>query len=119
MSLPTPTSIAELQHALGAAGVNPSSYSFVSDCPGDVFRLAEFHDELGRGWYFYYTERGLRRGEVRFRDEAEACTFFLERVLAASGTRHADRPTMSPNPALERTPTGGDAGGASHVRPRQ
>ena len=34
--------------------------------------------------------------------------------------RHVDPvPPASPNPALERTPTGGGAGSASRVRPRQ
>ena len=52
--------------------------------------MVEFHDELGGGWLYYYTERGARRDEVRFRDEAEACVWFLERVLRlAQPTRSA------------------------------
>lgn len=82
-----PATIAELQLALDAAGVNPRTYSFISDAEGDLFRLAEFRDELGRGWHFYYAERGIRTGEVPFREEGEACAYFLRRVLANPTTR--------------------------------
>ena len=60
---------------------SPDAYSFVSDGIGECYRLVEFHDELGRGWHYYYAERGQRTGLVTSRDEAEACAWFSERVL--------------------------------------
>ncbi len=77
----SPANIVELKHILDEAGILPSAYSFVSDGSGECYRLEEFQDELGRGWHYYYAERGQRTGLVTFRDEAEACSWFLSLIL--------------------------------------
>ena len=103
----TPTTIPELKRVLDEAGVLPRFYSFDSDGFDDCFRLAEFHDELGRGWHYYFAERGHRNDLVTLRSEAEACAWFLERILRDSGVYA--RGTVLPNHALQRTGTGGGA----------
>ena len=38
-------------------------------------------------WAVYYSERGLRSGEVVFQTEHEACSYFLDLVLSDDTTR--------------------------------
>ena len=103
----TLTTVPELKRVLNEAGILPVFYSFDSDGFVDCYRLAEFHDELGRGWHYYFAERGQPRDLVTLRSEAEACAWFLERVLCDSGVRA--RGTVPPNHALQRTAAGLEA----------
>lgn len=45
--------------------------------------------------------------------------FMVSSLILSSHRHRAPTPPASPNSALQRTPTGGDVGSASHVRPRQ
>jgi hypothetical protein len=77
----TPANITELNRILVEAGIMAECYSFDTDGEGERYRLAEFQDEFGRGWHYYYAERGQRTGLITFRNEAEACAWFLECIL--------------------------------------
>ncbi len=72
-----------LRALLEAADVDPSAYSLDGGFASDAFVL----ERQNGHWVIFYTERGLRRGEVEFDSEDAACSNLLARVLRDRSTR--------------------------------
>jgi hypothetical protein len=68
----------ELEERLWAARVRTDSYALDGEPKNEALIL---EPSLGNGWRIYYCERGVRTGEKAFAIEAEACDYFLERML--------------------------------------
>lgn len=72
-----------LQKLLDKEGIDPSAYSLDGGSPFEAYVL----EERAPSWTVYYSERGLRSGEVEFESEDEACSYLLELVLRDPTTR--------------------------------
>ena len=72
-----------LKELLDRENVDPRSYAMDSSNPDEQYSL----EQTSEGWTVYYAERGLRRGEQTYDNEADACRDLLERVLKDSTTR--------------------------------
>ncbi|MEY9842475.1 hypothetical protein ABH941_007762 [Streptacidiphilus sp. EB103A] len=66
----------ELRTILESEGFRPDAYSLNGGLPSETYCLSQ----QGNGWVVYYSERGIRSGLRPFRDEAEACAYFLEQL---------------------------------------
>jgi hypothetical protein len=72
-----------LKELLEREGIDPSSYSLEGGMPVEAYVL-----ESGpSSWSVYYSERGLRTGEVTFASEDEACSRMFEMLLRDPTTR--------------------------------
>ena len=67
-----------------AEQVNPAAYSLQGGMPSEAYVL---EPPRAADWAVYYSERGLRSGEVVFQTEHEACSYFLDLVLSDDTTR--------------------------------
>ena len=74
---------AELVLAAQREHIRPDAYSLEGGLPPERLVLAIETD----GWTVYYSERGLRSGEVHFETEGEACSHMFERLLRDPTTR--------------------------------
>lgn len=72
-----------LKALLDAENVDPAAYSLDGGMPLEAYVL----DRQSPRWVVFYSERGLRTGEVHFETEDEACHYLLELVLRDSTTR--------------------------------
>jgi hypothetical protein len=72
-----------LKAILDAENVDPSAYSLDGATPFEAYVL----ERRPSDWAVYYSERGLRSGEVIFRVEGDACAHLLDLVLRDSTTR--------------------------------
>ena len=77
---------AEMQALLDAERVRRDSYSYDGSVPDECLCLLP----VAGGWTVFNSERGGRTGERVFETEDEACTFMVNRLIAASGNRRAD-----------------------------
>lgn len=68
---------------LDAENVDPGAYSLEGGMPFEAYVL----ERRVSNWAVYYSERGLRSGEVVFNSEDEACSYFLDLVLRDLTTR--------------------------------
>lgn len=72
-----------LKALFDAENVDPSAYSLDGGMPFEAYVL----EPRASDWAVYYSERGLRSGEVVFQTEDEACAHLLDLVLRDSTTR--------------------------------
>lgn len=72
-----------LKALLDAEGVDPSAYSLDGGMPFEAYVL----ERRPSDWAVYFSERGLRSGEVVFQSEDEACAHLLDLVLRDDTTR--------------------------------
>jgi hypothetical protein len=73
----------QLKKRLKQEGIPSRAYSFESDGDGEKYRLAQ----EGERWHVYYAERGEKNTMGWFDTEADACEFFLKKILADPTTR--------------------------------
>lgn len=73
----------ELAKAIHREGILETAYSLEGGLPAERYVLAL---EDG-GWSVYYSERGMRRDEVHFDTEHEACDELLLRLVEDPTTR--------------------------------
>jgi len=72
-----------LKALLDAENVDPSAYSLEGGMPLEAYVL----ERRPSDWAVYYSERGIRSGEVTFETEDGACAHLLDLVLRDSTTR--------------------------------
>lgn len=72
-----------LKALLDAENVDPSAYSLDDGMRFEAYVI----ERRPNDWSVYYSERGLRSGEVVFQSEDEACAHLLDLVLRDSTTR--------------------------------
>jgi hypothetical protein len=72
-----------LKELLDAENVDPAAYSLEGGMPFEAYVL----NRSASAWVVFYSERGLRSGEVEFRTEGEACEYLLTLVLHDPTTR--------------------------------
>jgi hypothetical protein len=75
----------ELVEATQREGIVERAYSLEGGLPAETYVLAL---EEG-GWCVYYSERGMRRDEVHFDTEHEACDELLMRLVNDPTTRRS------------------------------
>lgn len=76
--------ILQLKEKLDALGVSELSYSLCGE-PKDECYVLEADKQ--KGYWFYYSERGLRNNELYFPSEAEACDFLWSVISDDKTTR--------------------------------
>ena len=72
-----------LKALLHREGVDPSAYSLEGGMPFEAYVL----EQRPTAWVVFYSERGIRTGEVEFATEDEACSYLLDLVLRDPTTR--------------------------------
>jgi len=75
--------ISELRAALHGNGVRESAYCLLSICGSDRYCITH----QGPEWAVFYFERGEHLNERHFKDEGEACSYFLEWILRDESAR--------------------------------
>lgn len=75
---------AELLRLLKEAKVNPEAFSLDGGSPSEAYVLSE--DGYGV-WSVYYSERGIRSSEKKYKTESDACEDLKQRILSDSSTR--------------------------------
>jgi hypothetical protein len=68
---------------LDAENVDPTAYSLDGGIPFEAYVL----ERRSPDWAVYYSERGLRSGEVVFQTEDDACAHLLDLVRRDATTR--------------------------------
>ena len=74
----------ELLEKLKEARINPNTYSLEGGSSGEEYVLS---DEGYGTWAVFYSERGFRRNEKKFRSESEACEDLHKRIMSDPTTR--------------------------------
>ena len=72
-----------LKALLDNENIDPKVYSLDGGMPYEAYVL----EHRSFDWAVYYSERGLRSGEVVFETEADACSHLLDLLLRDSATR--------------------------------
>ena len=72
-----------LKALLDNEDIDPNVYSLDGGMPYEAYVL----ERRSSDWAVYYSERGLRSGEVVFETEDDACSHLLDLLLRDSATR--------------------------------
>jgi hypothetical protein len=73
----------ELRDTLQKLNIREDAYALDGGNLGETYTLAE----AGGKWVFYYSERGNESGRTEFQTEADACDYFLTKILRDKSTR--------------------------------
>lgn len=76
--------IENLQKKLTEQNINTNSYSLFSDNNGECYVLTK----EGSDWLVYYAERGERVDLKSFKNESDACQYFLDLIVSDSTTHN-------------------------------
>jgi hypothetical protein len=68
--------LTELAEKLSSCGVSEDAYSLSGGLPNEAYCIENADDK----WHVYYSERGIRTGQMSFDSEQDACDYLFQLV---------------------------------------